>query len=130
MKNRDENKNTITHRKIIRDGLTIYKKPKSKYWIARIYIPNGYKYTIRSTKETNRLDAIEVAKEIANKIIIKDKNSIPKNYTFKSIAEDLMQNQKLLSGKSKSLRYAYDDASLMNRNNILQCVTLNISTYD
>ena len=51
MKNRDENKNTITHRKIIRDGLTIYKKPKSKYWIARIYIPNGYKYTIRSTKE-------------------------------------------------------------------------------
>ena len=115
MKNRDENKNTITHRKIIRDGLTIYKKPKSKYWIARIYIPNGYKYTIRSTKETNRLDAIEVAKEIANKIIIKDKNSIPKNYTFKSIAEDLMQNQKLLSGKSKSLRYAYDDASLMNR---------------
>ena len=56
-----------THKKVIRDGLMIFKKPTSIYWTARIYTQNR-KYITRSTREIDRLDATDVAKEIAKEV--------------------------------------------------------------
>ena len=50
--------------KQIRRGLSIYRTGRSPYWHSRIYDPVKKKYVVRSTKETNRIEAIEVAEEI------------------------------------------------------------------
>ena len=50
--------------KKIRRGLSIYRTGRSPFWHARIYDPVKKKYVVRSTKETNRIEAIEVAEEI------------------------------------------------------------------
>tara|TARA_B110000238_G_C16094835_1_gene425574 strand:- start:345 stop:1553 length:1209 start_codon:yes stop_codon:yes gene_type:complete len=50
--------------KQIRRGLSIYRTGRSPFWHARIYDQVKKKYVVRSTKETKRLDAIEVAEEI------------------------------------------------------------------
>jgi len=50
--------------KQIRRGLSIYKTGRSPFWHARIYDSAKKKYVVRSTKETNRLEAAEVAEEI------------------------------------------------------------------
>ena len=50
--------------KQIRRGLSIYSTGRSPFWHARIYDPMKKKYVVRSTKETNRIEAIEVAEEI------------------------------------------------------------------
>ena len=50
--------------KQIRRGLSIYRTGRSPFWHARIYDPVKKKYVVRSTKETNRIEAIEVAEEI------------------------------------------------------------------
>ncbi|GAB4267803.1 MAG: hypothetical protein Kow0013_18120 [Pararhodobacter sp.] len=45
-------------------GLSIYKTGRSPFWHARIYDPLTKRYVVRSTKETNRLQAMDVAEEI------------------------------------------------------------------
>ena len=50
--------------KKIRRGLSIYRTGRSPFWHAWIYDPVKKKYVVRSTKETNRIEAIEVAEEI------------------------------------------------------------------
>ena len=50
--------------KQIRRGLSIYRTGRSPYWHARIYDSVKKKYVVRSTKETTRLEAIEIAEEI------------------------------------------------------------------
>jgi hypothetical protein len=57
-------KNKKTHIKQIRQGLSIYKTGNSPFWSARIWIGSERRYVVRSTKETARLDALEVAEEI------------------------------------------------------------------
>lgn len=50
--------------KHLRRGLSIYNTGRSPYWHARIYDSLTRRYVAKSTKETNRLDAAEVAEEI------------------------------------------------------------------
>ena len=50
--------------KKIRRGLSIYRIGSSPFWHARIYDPVKKKYVVRSTKEANRIEAIEVACEV------------------------------------------------------------------
>ena len=51
-------KKTIKH---LRRGLSIYKTGRSPFWHARIYDAVKKKYVVRTTKETNRIEASEVA---------------------------------------------------------------------
>ena len=50
--------------KKIRRGLSIYRTCRSPFWHARIYDPVKKKYVVRSTRDTNRIEAIKVAEEI------------------------------------------------------------------
>jgi hypothetical protein len=60
----EESQNTKKSIKHLRRGLSIYKTGRSPFWHARIYDAAKKKYVVRSTKETSRLDAAEVAEEI------------------------------------------------------------------
>ena len=57
-----------THTKIIRKGVSIYKTDSSPFWFARIWINTDKKYSVKSTKETSRLDAMEVVEELLEKL--------------------------------------------------------------
>lgn len=115
MKNKDK-KESYTHYKEIRKGLVIFKRGKSPYWYVRLYDASKQKLLVRSTKEDNRLDAIEVATEIADKLFTNKRlSNTPQNLIFKSIIQDLMQNQILQSGKERSSSYAKDDEKNINR---------------
>ena len=54
-------KKTVKH---LRRGLSIYKTGRSPFWHARTYDSLTKRYVVRSTKESNRLAAADVAEEI------------------------------------------------------------------
>ena len=59
----EESSNRQVALKHLRRGLAIYKTGRSPFWHARLYDPAKKRYVVRSTKETTRLDAAEVAKD-------------------------------------------------------------------
>ena len=62
----ENNRNRKTHKKIIRRGLSLYKTDGSPYWYARIWVSGERRYIVKSTRETSRLTAEDVAEEILN----------------------------------------------------------------
>ena len=109
-------KNKKTHIKQIRKGLSIYKTGNSPFWSARIWIGSERKYVVRSTKETTRLDAIEVAEEIFAKLQQeKFLGSIPNKNRFSFYIDLLLKQQNAMSGKSRSDRFAKDDEKIIKR---------------
>ncbi len=57
----------IVKQKQIRSGLYVYKTNRSPYWQAKVWIPSQRRYFTKSTKETNQLDAWDVAIAFADK---------------------------------------------------------------
>jgi len=109
-------KNKKTHIKQIRKGLSIYKTGNSPFWSARIWIGSERKYVVRSTKETTRLDAIEVAEEIFAKLQQeKFLGSVPNKNRFSFYIDLLLKQQNAMSGKSRSDRFAKDDEKIIKR---------------
>ena len=110
-----KNRNQKTHTKTIRRGLSIYKTPSSPYWFARIWVAGERKYIVRSTKETSRLSAEEVAEEVLHDLKTKRfVDGVPRKLTFINYAEMLIDEQKRLSGKTKNVRFARDDEKIIN----------------
>jgi len=112
----DQTRNQKTHTKTIRKGLSLYKTDRSPYWFARIWIGGEKKYVVRSTKETSRLVAEEVAEELLNDLK-QDRFvfGVPKNRTFNHYAEMLIKEQRRQSGKTKNIRFAKEDEKILNR---------------
>ena len=110
-------KNKVTHLKKLQSGLAIYKTGNSKNWFARILIPKTKKYIRKSTKETSRVTAEEVAYEIMS-----DFKGNQGRYThhnsrtsFKSYAEKLIAQQRTMVGSERSDRFLVDDLKLLER---------------
>ena len=76
------NKNQVTQRIHVHKGLSLYKTGRSPYYFARIWDPINKKYLTRSTKETTRIDAREVAQEFFLKLQNTTLKKIPTNKTF------------------------------------------------
>lgn len=74
-------------------GIAIYQTGASPYWYARIRDPKKKKYVVRSTNETSRVKARQLAQEISQSLI-KQEPTPPKEYTFKYYA-----NRFVASGK-------------------------------
>ena len=108
--------NQKTHKKVIRKGLSLYKTTRSPYWFARIWISGDQKYVVRSTKETSRLAAEEVAEELLNDLK-QDRYvfGVPKDRTFSHYADLLIKEQQRQSGKTRNARFAKDDEKLLTR---------------
>ena len=112
----DKSRNQKTHTKTIRKGLSLYKTNGSPYWFARIWVGGENKYVVRSTKETSRLVAEEVAEELLNDLK-QDRFvfGVPKNRTFNHYAEMLIKEQRRETGKTKNIRFAKEDEKILNR---------------
>ena len=130
-------RNKKTHMKSIRSGVSIYKTDASSYWYARIWVSSKNKYFVRSTKEVSRIDAIEAVEEIIIKLNQdNDLSRVQETDTFSHFAELLMRQQALMSGKSRSERFASDDESIIKRhgdglNSYFGTRNINdITTYD
>ena len=100
-------KKTIKH---LRRGLSIYKTGRSPFWHARIYDAVKKKYVVRSTKETNRIEAAEVAEEIVDTYKKKQNTAHAslKERSFEHYAKLLsdVTEQKARSSRNK---YAFSD---------------------
>ena len=106
--------NQKTHFKKVRQGLSIYKTGQSQYYFARIWLSKEKRYTVKTTKETSRIDALEVAEEIFEKL---KQNKVSESRTFNHFSKILMKYQKSLSGKTRSERFAKDDEKIILREN-------------
>ena len=102
-------KKTIKH---LRRGLSIYKTGRSPFWHARIYDAVKKKYVVRSTKETNRIEAAEVAEEIVEAYKKKQNPShaVSKDRSFEHYAKILSEITKQ-KARSSSNKYAFGDQS-------------------
>ena len=80
----------------VHKGIAIYKTHASPFWLARIRDPQSKKYVVRSTKETSRLKAREVAQELAQDILSKQK-ATPKEYSFKYYATRFLEKGRRLA---------------------------------
>ena len=94
--------------KQIQRGLSIYRTVRSPFWHARIYDPVKKKSVVRSTMETNRIEAIEVAEEILETYKSKQNSShaTSKDRSFEYYAKLLAD---LNAQKSKSPRNKYTE---------------------
>jgi hypothetical protein len=91
----------------IRRGLAIYKVRASPYWWCRIRDPRHKKNIVRSTKETSRIKAREVAEEFFTSLFAEGAIApTPKIFTFEHFADLLLTEteQEIKKGtRSKSL---------------------------
>ena len=111
-----QNANVKTHKKVIRKGLSLYKTGASPYWYAQAWLSGEKKYVVRSTKETSRIVAQDVAEEILDDLKSSRKvNLTPKEHRFDFYALKLIQQQRRLSGRQKSKRFSGDDEAILNR---------------
>jgi len=102
-------KKTIKH---LRRGLSIYKTGRSPFWHARIYDVVKKKYVVRSTKETNRIEAADVAEEIVETYKKKQNSShaVSKDRSFEHYAKMLSEITKQKAKASRN-KYAFSDQS-------------------
>ena len=75
---------------VIRRGLAIYKTQASPYYWARVRDPINKKYINKTTKETSRILAREVAEEFAGSLAIQ-KMTTPPQFSFKYFATRFTQ---------------------------------------
>ena len=113
----DSSRFAKTAKKTVRRGVSLYKVGASPYWYARIWNSSVGKYIVRSTKETSRLVAAEVAEELYSDLKQKKfLDEVPRTKTFIYFAEKLIKQQRRLAGKTRSSAFASDDEKLLKRN--------------
>jgi hypothetical protein len=102
-------KKTIKH---LRRGLSIYKTGRSPFWHVRIYDAVKKKYVVRSTKETNRIEAAEVAEEIVETYKKKQNSAhaVSRDRSFEHYAKMLSEITKQTAKASRN-KYAFSDQS-------------------
>ena len=114
----DSSRFAKTAKKTVRRGVSLYKVGASPYWYARIWNRSTAKYIVRSTKETSRIVAAEVAKELYSDLKQKKfLDDVPRAKTFIFFAEKLINQQRRLAGKTRSVAFASDDEKLLKRKN-------------
>mgnify|MGYP002628343987 CR=1 FL=1 len=103
--------------KQIRSGLSIYKAGRSPYWQARIWDARAKKYIVRSTKETNRLEAAEVAEEVMATFKSKQNtnHAATKNRSFEHYARVYSKMKKFESKSARNQRSYSDEHKLLYR---------------
>ncbi len=107
-------KKTIKH---LRRGLSIYKTGRSPFWHARIYDSATKKYVVRSTKETARLEAAEVAEEILADLKAKRdaKHAVKKDRSFEHYAHVYSEMKKVQSKGARNRRAYTDEHKILYR---------------
>ena len=85
----------------IRRGLALYQTYASPFYFARILDARNQRYKVRSTKETNRVEARKVAEEYAHEITRRDAPA-DKEFSFKTYANRFIQKGQQLAQTQES----------------------------
>ena len=89
----------------IRRGLALYQTYASPYYFARILDSRNQRYKIRSTKETNRVEARKVAEDYAHEITRRDAPA-DREFSFKTYAHRFVQKgQQLAKSGERNKNY-------------------------
>ena len=80
----------------IRRGLALYQTYASPFYFARILDARNQRYKVRSTKETNRVEARKVADEYAHQITSRDAPA-DREFSFKTYANRFIQKGRQLA---------------------------------
>ena len=87
---------------------TIWKHPQSKYWFAKITLPDGRR-TSRTTKQIVRKDALEAARTMEIAAALARKNELTQSAVVK-LASDLCASIGAPAIASKNIRDFFNDA--------------------
>jgi hypothetical protein len=106
----EESQNSKKAIKHLRRGLSIYRTGRSPFWHARIYDAVKKSYVVRSTKETNRIEAAEVAEEIVETYKKKQNSAhaVTKERSFEHYAR-LLSDMTKQTARSSRKKYAFSD---------------------
>lgn len=98
----------------IHRGLAIYKVKASPYWQARIRDPRIGRYIVRSTQETSKVKARQVAKELAFELLGAEKR-VEREFTFRHYATRLIsKGQRLVESGERNANYARTTQLFLN----------------
>ena len=79
----------------LRRGLAIYRVKASPYYRVRVWLPSQKKRVVKTTKATDRVEAIAVAEEFLNTLGTRGiLNEVPQSRTFENFANKLLLNEK------------------------------------
>ena len=106
-KDSPNSKKSIKH---VQRGLSIYKTGRSPFWYVRIYDAVKKKYVVRSSKETNRVDAIEAAHDILESYRKKQNSAhaVSRDRSFEHYAKILEQHNAAKRGQARG-KFAHRD---------------------
>ena len=112
-----DSRNRKTHKKTLRRGLSLYKTGGSPFWYARIWVSGERRYVVKSTRETSRLAAEEVAEEILHDL--KQKrfvDGVPPRRSFQHFADRLLEEEdRLVARGEKHKLFATNDRHQLYR---------------
>jgi hypothetical protein len=91
-----ESRNALVGKIInLRRGLAIYKVKASPYYRVRVWVPSQRKRVVKTTKVTDRIEAIAIAEEYLNTLGTRGYlNEVPHSRTFETFANKLLLNEK------------------------------------
>jgi Phage integrase family len=79
----------------LRRGLAIYKVKASPYYRVRVWISSQRKRVVKTTRSTDRMEAIAIAEEFLNSLGTRGYLcEVPKSRTFQNFADKLLLNEK------------------------------------
>ena len=114
----------------IRRGLALYQTYASPFYFARILDARNQRYKVRSTKETNRVEARKVAEEYAQEITSRDAPA-DKEFSFKTYANRFIQKgQQLLKQESATRTISAQPVSSSTMTTGVWSVTLEHATSE
>jgi hypothetical protein len=79
----------------LRRGLAIYKVKASPYYRVRVWVPSQRKRIVKTTKATDRIEAITIAEGFLNALGTRGYlKEVPQSRTFETFANKLLLNEK------------------------------------
>lgn len=98
----------------IQRGLAIYKVNASPYWQARIRDPRIRRYVVRSTQETSRIKARQVARELAFDLLGAEKR-VEREFSFRYYATRMIsKGQRLVANGERNANYVRTTQLFLN----------------
>jgi hypothetical protein len=98
-KSRNELDGKIVH---VRRGLAVYKVKASPYYRVRVWIPSQRRRVVRTTKTSDRIEAISIAEEFLNTLGTRGYlNEVPRARTFQHFANSLVLTERRAASAAK-----------------------------
>lgn len=96
----------------IADGIAIYRTYAGPYWYARVWDPRAKKYRVRSTKTESKIEAREIAQQLA---LLHGKEVVPTEYLFETYAKKMIEKgNALVASGQRNANYVRTGRTYLN----------------